>query len=124
MRNLFTALVLRRSRFGPAHSQLEPLPLLVSVLDDLQKSVVFNVAPKNFPTAFLALQTTTTIALRVIFDESLAQLAGGRHVELKGGIDVYPDLQRATAIRAFNLPFHGEFLAQSKYLAASAVKVI
>jgi hypothetical protein len=71
----------RRSRFDAYHAQLESLPLLVSVLDDLQESIVFYVTPMNLPTAFLAFQPTVAIALLVVFDGALAHLAGGRHVE-------------------------------------------
>ncbi|KPX35773.1 hypothetical protein ALO37_200174 [Pseudomonas savastanoi pv. glycinea] len=98
---------LYRSRFGADYRQLESLPLFVSVLDDLQKIIVLNVTPMNLPTALLTFQTTAAIALRVVLDSALTQLAGGRHVEKQRGADVQPDFERAVALRAFNFLFHG-----------------
>lgn len=79
--------------------------MFVSVLHDLQQSLILNLAAMDLPVAILAFETTATVALEIVLDSSLAQLAGFRHVEEQGGVYVYPHLQWSLALQALNFLF-------------------
>ncbi|WP_164990066.1 hypothetical protein [Pseudomonas syringae] len=85
------------------------MPLFISVLDDLQKSIVLNVIPMNLPTAILAFQPTATIALLVVADLTLAELAGAGYAKADIRINIDPDLERASALGAFDSLRHFRF---------------
>lgn len=71
--------------------------MFVSVLNDLQQSLINNLAAMDLPVAILAFETTATVDLEIVLDSSLAQLAV---------LDTSKNREASMSIHTLNGPWH------------------